>query len=331
MKKTRRKFLKESGHITLGIGLLGFSACKGKNAMKSLSEEEKTAIINADESGLFFKISLAQWSLHRALQKGKMDNLDFAATAKNKFGINAIEYVNQFFKDKAEDKNYLNDLKMRAMDNGVDQLLIMIDGEGGLAETDDYKRNRAVDNHYKWVDAAKHLGCHSIRVNAYSESDNMEDAAKAAVHGIGKIGEYARITGINVIVENHGGFSSNGKWLSDVLKEINQDNIGTLPDFGNFCIKRKPAPNNNECEEMYDRYQGVTEMMPLAFAVSAKSHDFDSNGNETNTDYTKMLKIVKDAGYRGHIGIEYEGSGLSEEDGILATKNLLLKVGNTLK
>ncbi len=325
MKKSRRKFIIDSGHLALGLGLLGLSACNGST--NNLSEEEKAAIITASDAGLFFKISLAQWSLHRALKSGKMDNLDFAATAKNKFGITAIEYVNQFFKDKAQDKGYLNDMKMRAMDNGVEQLLIMIDGEGGLAETDDYKRNRAVDNHYKWVDAAKHLGCHSIRVNAYTENPSMEEAAKAAVHGLGKLGEYARILGMNVIVENHGGFSSNGKWLSDVMKEINESNIGTLPDFGNFCTKWE---SEKGCAEMYDRYQGVTEMMPYAFAVSAKSNDFDKNGNETNTDYMKMLKIVKDAGYKGHIGIEYEGSKLSEEDGILATKKLLLKTGKTL-
>ena len=328
MKKTRRKFIKDSGHLALGLGLLGLSACGDTN--KKLSAEEKAAIINADQSNMFFKISLAQWSLHNALQKGKMDNLDFAATAKNKFGISAIEYVNQFFKDKAQDNSYLADMKSRAMDNGVEQLLIMIDGEGGLAETDDYKRNRAVENHYKWVDAAKFLGCHSIRVNAYTENLVMEDAHKAAVHGLGKLGEYALISEINVIVENHGGFSSNSKWLTDIMKELNQPNIGTLPDFGNFCIKGSPNPNEDKCELWYDRYQGVTEMMPYAFAVSAKSNNFDSNGDEKHTDYMKMLKIVKDSGYNEHIGIEYEGNKLSEEDGILATKNLLLKVGKAL-
>jgi sugar phosphate isomerase/epimerase len=328
MKKTRREFIKDSSHLALGFGLLGLSAC-GSSTNK-LSEEEKAAIINADESNLFFKISLAQWSLHNALQKGKMDNLDFAAAAKNKFGISAIEYVSQFFKDKAQDTNYLNEMKIRALDNNIDQLLIMVDGEGGLAEIDDYKRNRAVDNHYKWVDAAKFLGCHSIRVNAYTESNSMEDAHKAAVHGLGKLGEYARISEVNVIVENHGGFSSNSKWLTDIIKELNQSNIGTLPDFGNFCIKGSPNPNADECEEWYDRYQGVTEMMPYAFAISAKSNDFDKNGDEKHTDYMKMLKIIKDAGYNEHIGIEYEGNKLSEEDGILATKNLLIKVGNAL-
>lgn len=328
MKKTRRKFIKDTGHLALGLSLLGLSACK--ETPKGMSEEDKKAIINADVSNMFFKISLAQWSLHRTLQQGKLDNLDFAATAKNKFGISAVEYVNQFFKDKAQDSNYLNDMKIRAMDHGVRQLLIMVDGEGNLADTDDYRRNRAVDNHYKWVDAAKILGCHSIRVNAATDSKVMEDAAKAAVHGLGKLGEYARILEMNVIVENHGGFSSNSKWLTDVLKQINESNIGTLPDFGNFCITGNPNPNVNECEQSYDRYQGVTEMMPYAFGVSAKSHNFDESGDEKHTDYMKMLKIVKDAGYNEYIGIEYEGDSLSEEEGILATKKLLIKVGKAL-
>ncbi len=328
MKKTRRRFIKDSGHLALGIGLLGLSACN--DSPKKMSDEERAAIVKADQSNLFFKISLAQWSLHNALQKGDMDHLDFATLAKTKFGISGIEYVSQFFQDKAKDTSYLGEMKMRADDNGVQQLLIMIDGEGGLAETDDYKRNRAVDNHYKWVDAAKFLGCHSIRVNAYTESDSMEDAHKAAVHGLGKLGEYARILELNVIVENHGGFSSNSKWLTDVIKEINQPNIGTLPDFGNFCIAGDPNPNANNCQEWYDRYQGVSEMMPYAFAISAKANDFDKNGDEKHIDYMKMLKIVKDSGYNEYIGIEYEGEKLSETDGILATKSLLLKVGKAL-
>jgi sugar phosphate isomerase/epimerase len=329
MKRTRRKFLKDSGQIALGIGLIGWAACND-SSQSAMTEEEKAAIINANDSNLFFKISLAQWSLHRNIQSGKMDHLDFAATAKKKFGISAIEYVSQFFMDKAKDNNYLNDMKFRAMDNGVEQLLIMVDGEGGLAETDNRKRNQAVDNHYKWVDAAKFLGCKAIRVNAHTDSKVMEDAHKAAVHGIGKLGEYARFLEIDVIVENHGGFSSNAKWLTGVLKEINESNIGTLPDFGNFCINGNPDPNVDECELWYDRYQGVAEMMPYAFAVSAKSNDFDSKGNEKHTDYAKMLKIIKDAGYKDYIGIEYEGDSLGEEDGILATKNLLIKTGTGL-
>ena len=208
---------------------------------------------------------------------------------------------------------------------------VVIDGEGGLAETDSKKRTEAVENHYKWVEAAKTLGCHSIRVNAFSSNPSAEEAAKAAVDGLSKLGEYGKQAGINVIVENHGGFSSDGKWLSGVMKTINMPNVGTLPDFGNFCVRRDSGTEwGGACVEEYDRYQGVAELMPFAKGVSAKSHDFDENGNEIHTDYMKMLKIVKDAGYTGYIDIEYEGDKLSEDEGIKMTKALLEKVGAAL-
>lgn len=281
---------------------------------------------------MFFKISLAEWSLHKTLFDKKMDNLDFAATARG-YGIDAIEYVNQFFADKAKDATYLAELNKRAADNGVKQLLIMIDGEGGMAETDKKLLNEAIENHKKWVDAAAALGCHSIRVNAFSSNPSAEEAARAAVEGLGKLGEYGKQAGINVIVENHGGFSSNAAWLSGVMKQINMPNVGTLPDFGNFCIRRDNKTGNpweGECVEEYDRYLGVAEMMPFAKGISAKSHNFDENGNETQTDFLKMMKIVKDAGYTGYVDIEYEGENHSEDEGIKLTKALLERVGAEL-
>lgn len=271
---------------------------------------------------LWFDISLAEWSLHKALFKKELTNLDFPALAKKEFGISIVEYVNQFFKDKAEDKTYLNDLIKRQKDNGVTAHLIMIDGEGGLGELDAAVRNKAVENHYKWVEAAKYLGCKTIRVNAFGKG-SFEEIAKSAVEGLGKLGEFAAKTGINVIVENHGGSSSNGQWLSGVMKQVNLKNVGTLPDFGNFCITRK----DGGCAESYDRYQGTKELMPFAKGVSAKTYDFDEKGNCIETDYTKILKIVKEAGFKGIAGIEYEGSKLSEYEGIKATKALLERVG----
>jgi len=257
-----------------------------------------------------FKISLAQWSLHKSLQKKTLDNLDFAKVAKEKFGILAVEYVNQFFKDKAKDETYLAEMKKRTSDLGVTNVLIMVDGEGDLGDIDKQKRTKAVENHYKWVDAAKYLGCHSIRVNAGTKAE-YEEGKKLAADGLRRLSEYAKPLDMNVIVENHGGLSSNGKWLSETIRMTGSANCGTLPDFGNF--------------DEYDRYQGVTDMMPLAKAVSAKSYDFDAEGNETKIDFMKMLKIVMDANYHGWVGIEYEGSKLSEEDGIMATKKLLEK------
>ncbi|MFT5167762.1 MAG: sugar phosphate isomerase/epimerase [Saprospiraceae bacterium] len=336
MKRTRRKFIKNSGQFALGVGLFGMAACGsdgGNNATDNeTTKEEKPELLNGGE--LFFNISLAQWSLHKALGfRGTktLDNLDFAAKARNDFGISGVEYVNQFFGDKAKDMEYLKQMNQRAADNDVTQLLIMIDNEGGLAEIEDKKRTEAIENHYKWVDAAKFLGCHSIRVNAFSESESAEEAAKAAVDGLGRLAEYAKQANINVIVENHGGFSSNGAWLKGVMNEIGMENCGTLPDFGNFCIRREGGnPWEGECIEEYDRYLGTEELMVHAKAVSAKTFDFNKNGDETLIDYMKMMKIVKDADYTGFVGIEYEGSTMSEEDGIRATKALLEKVGKAL-
>ena len=260
-----------------------------------------------------FKISLAQWSLHKAFFEKKIDNLDFAKIAKTEFGIEAIEYVNQFFKDKGKDQAYLTEMKKRAADQGVKNLLIMCDGEGALGDADETKRTQAVENHKQWVDAAAFFGCHAIRVNA-SSSGTYDEQMDRAADGLGKLTEYAEQAQLSVIVENHGGLSSNGQWLSSVMNKVNHPHCGTLPDFGNFRVSDK---------EMYDRYKGVEELMPFAKAVSAKSHDFDEMGNEIHTDYRKMMKIVLDAGYRGYVGIEYEGSKIDEYAGIRATKKLL--------
>ncbi len=275
-----------------------------------------------DEKQPPFQISLAQWSLHKTLFGGKLDNKDFAKTAKNDYGIDAIEYVNQFWKDKAKDVAYVAELKKRADDLGVKTLLIMCDGEGNLGDSDDAKRTKAVENHYKWVEAAKELGCHSIRVNAASDGKlSFEKQQELAADGLRRLSEFAAPHGLNVIVENHGGLSSNGTWLAGVMKLVDKKNCGTLPDFGNFRVSNT---------EEYDRYKGVDELMPFAKAVSAKSHDFDAEGNETHTDYAKMMGIVLKHGYHGYCGIEYEGSKLSESEGILATKKLLERVREKL-
>ncbi len=262
-----------------------------------------------------FKISLAEWSLHRTIRGGKMTNLDFPKVTREEFGIEAVEYVNQFFKDKANDLAYLTDLKMRCEDHDVSSQLIMVDGEGQLGAPGEKDRAKAVENHFKWVIAAKFLGCHCIRVNAGSKG-SYDEQAKLAADGLRRLSEFAKDYGLDVVVENHGGLSSNGAWLAQVIKSVGLDNCGTLPDFGNFRVSK---------DEMYDRYQGVEELMPFAKAVSAKSHQFDESGNETQTDYMKMMKIVLDAGYRGYVGIEWEGGGLDEQAGIRATKRLLEK------
>ena len=295
---TRRSFLASS----LGLMAAG------------VAQQAAAALVSS--SAPRFQISLAQWSLHRALKGGKLDNLDFAAVTKKEFGIEGVEYVNQFFKDKASDKAYLAEMNKRAADNGVTQLLIMIDGEGQLGAASLKDRMKAVQNHFKWVEAAKTLGCHSIRVNAGS-TGSYEDQLHRAADGLRALTEFGAEHEINVIVENHGGISSDGTWLAAVMKRVNMDNCGTLPDFGNFKVSETVT---------YDRYKGVAELMPFAKAVSAKSHDFDEAGNEIHTDYFKMMDIVLKAGYHGYVGIEYEGSKISEDDGIVATKKLLERV-----
>jgi sugar phosphate isomerase/epimerase len=258
-----------------------------------------------------YKISLAEWSLHRTLQKGTITNLDFPRIAKKDYGLDAVEYVSTFFRGKGEDNDYLTALKDSCAKYGVKSLLIMVDGEGNLADTSLAVRNKAVENHYKWVKAAKFLGCHSIRVNARG-TGTKEQVQDAAVDGLSKLSDYAANYGINVIVENHGGYSSDGMWLSGVMKRVNKPNCGTLPDLGNFYE--------------YDRYQGVSDMMPFAKGVSGKTHDFDANGNETQIDYARMMKIISDSKYTGYIDAEYEGNNLSEDEGIKASIALIKKV-----
>lgn len=258
-----------------------------------------------------YKISLAEWSLNRSIGKGTITNMDFPRIAKETYGLDAVEYVSTFFKGKGEDTEYLTKLKNECEKYGVKSLLIMVDGEGNLADTSLAARTKAIENHYKWVKAAKFLGCHSIRVNTAGKG-TMGQMQVAAIDGLSKLSAYAADYGINVIVENHGGNSSYGKWLAEIMKVVNKPNCGTLPDLGNFYE--------------YDRYKGVTEMMPYAKGVSGKTHDFDENGNETQIDYVKMMKIIHDSGYKGYIDVEYEGNKLNEDDGIKTSIALLRKV-----
>lgn len=316
-----------------------FSLCACGSGSKSTVETESTASETPD-----FQISLAQWSLHRKyfgdlqarggwqwfgktlrenpdalIQEGE-DPMGFPALAAS-YGVNTIELVNTFYYGKANDMEYWKAFKQKCEEAGVNVGLIMCDALGDLGEADDSARAAAVQNHHAWVDIAKYLGAHTIRVNAAGKG-TAEEVADNAVDGLSKLGKYGATQGINVVVENHGGYSSDGAWLADVMKRVNMDNVGTLPDFGNFCIENGP----DGCVNEYDRYKGIEELMPYAKAVSAKAHMFDEDGNEVNSDFSRIMKIVKSAGFKGHIGIEYEGKQLSEDEGIKATKALLEKV-----
>ena len=270
-------------------------------------------LLTSCSSGPRFQISLAEWSLHRALSNKMLDNLEFPVKAKRDFGITAVEYVSSFFSDYVTDPKYLTELKRITDYHAVKNVLIMVDGEGNLGEPTEEGRLKTVDNHKKWVDAAQFLGCHSIRVNA-GGSGTPEEHAANVVLGLRKLCEYGQTKGISIIVENHGGHSSDGGWLSQVIRTVKMPNVGTLPDFGNFHI--------GEGQD-YDRYKGVEELMPFAKGVSGKSYDFDKDGNETTIDFPRMIGIVKKSGYRGYIDVEYEGSKYSEEEGIMLTKKLL--------
>jgi L-ribulose-5-phosphate 3-epimerase len=300
MKNTnRRNFIKTSVAATAGTILVSPSF----------------AGIAAKESP--FKISLAEWSLHKALFANEMTNLQFPVISRE-LGIEAVEYVNQFFKDKAKDEKYLAELNKITKNEGITNVLIMCDGEGMVGNPDQAERVKTVENHKRWIDAAAFLGCHAIRVNAASEG-SYEEQQKLAADGLRMLCEYGDTKKINVLVENHGGLSSNGDWLTGVMKMVNHKRVGTLPDFGNFTINRQTG-------EEFDRYKGVELLMPFAKGVSGKSWAFDANGNESKMDFYRLLKIVKNSGYKGYVDVEYEGTELSEKDGIIATKKLLEKV-----
>ena len=300
----------------------------------------------AAEAGddLFFKISLAQWSLHRsffgetlekgwdymrqtmqtdpqALFAGPLHPADFPRLAREQFGIGAVEYVSTFYPGTTGPGDaHIRALKETADQAGVESVLIMVDMEGSLGDPDPAARAAAVENHRKWVECAAYLGCHAIRVNAYSEG-TREQQMELAADGLSRLADMAAPEGIDVIVENHGGFSSDGGWLAALIEMTGRENCGTLPDFGNFTI----SP-----DERYDPYLGVEQLMPRAKGVSAKSYDFDEQGRETTLDFPRLLRIVRDAGYTGHIGVEYEGGRLSEADGIAATRDLLIQAGKEL-
>ncbi len=311
----------------------GIYSCKNNNKKESTDSQEETTISNDP----FFKLSLAQWSLNKPIFAGELDPMDFAKKA-NEMGFEGIEYVSGFYAEKIKNaenpetamQETLDLLKAASEKHGVENVLIMVDGEGELASPEPEIRNKAVDNHKKWVDAAEFLGCHSIRVNLFG-TDDKDEWKETATDGLSKLAEYASEKNINILVENHGGFSSNAALLAEVMEAVNMKNCGTLPDFGNFCLKREGGEQwEAKCIEEYPKYKGVQEMMPYAIAVSAKSYDFNEEGQETTIDFAQMLEIVKEAGYTGFIGVEYEGENLSPEEGIKATRDLLIAEGNKL-
>lgn len=308
---TRRAFIKKT---TLGATAISLPI------IPSLAKTPFENYIPMNEP----KISLAQWSLNKAFFSGELDAKDFASIAKNSYGIAAIEYVNQFYEDEAEKEKFWLEMAQRASDNGVNSLIMMVDEKEKLGDSNAAKRIKAVEDHYKWVNAAKLLGCHSVRVNAFG--DGEPEALKAAlVDGLGRLTEYAAKENVCVILENHGLHTSNAAYMVDIIKAVDNPFLGTLPDFGNWCTSAEwgGTKESQNCTSIYDPAKGLTEWLPYAKGVSAKSYEFNEDGYDTVIDYPKLLGIVKDAGFDGYIGIEYEGEGLSASEGIVATKALI--------
>ena len=321
--------ISKSIFIVLFIIGVSTSSCKTSKKKQTIPSEK----VHSNE-GAFFKLSLAQWSLHRYVEEKKNSPFHFASQAKE-MGFEGLEYVSQLYKHEIEKLGFdvvIDSLNKISKKESMQNILIMVDDEGDLADPDENMRNQAVENHKRWVDAASKLGCQSIRVNTFGTND-PEIWKTTVVDGLRKLSEYAATKNINVLCENHGWLSSNPVELMAAIKAVNMENCGTLPDFGNWCVRRKDANENwGDCAEVYpDKYEGTKMMMSAAMAVSAKSYDFDEAGNETTIDYVKMLQIVKDAEYTGFIGVEYEGERLNERDGIKATRDLLLKSASNLE
>ena len=310
-RSDRREFLKTSTRLSAGVGLATLTGGR-------LMAAEKKPI---------YKIALAESSLRSSIPAGKLDHLDFPKFAKTKFGIKAVEYWSPLFKH-GTDLKYVKQLKRRADDHGVKSLVILIDGEGYLDDPDDVKRKKAVANHYKWVEAAKLLGCHSIRGTfgaSCPASGDYRQQTRLAVDGLRRLAERCAGDRINAIIENHGGMSAHAGWLAAVIKKVNLPNCGTLPDFGRTFNFEMGGGRR------YDPYKGVAELMPFAKDISAKTRAFDASGNEAEIDYRRMMKIVVDSGYRGYVGIEYSSSRADAEvHGIRMTKKLLERVRERL-
>lgn len=330
MNKSR---LAQKSIVTIvALAFFGFYSCKQK-PKKEEADETAAELVAEEESKPEIKMSLAQWSIHKMILEEGVDPYTFAEKA-NEWGFQGLEYVSQLYNKELQAADFSEEAmnswveksKAESDKYGLKNLLIMVDGQGDIALPDEAERTKAVENHYKWVDAAAALGCHSIRVNLNGSMD-PEVWMPASVAGLTQLATYAKDKNINIIVENHGGPSSNAEMLAEVMEKVGMDNCGTLPDFGNFCIKRSEGDYySSECVEEYDKYKGVKELMPYAKGVSAKAYNFDEEGYETMIDYPRMMDIVLDSGYEGFVGVEYEGSELSEEEGILATKELLEKV-----
>ena len=290
--QNRRLFLQ-----SLGIGSCGLSL--GTNLFgKDKSDPSR------------FPIGIQEYTFNRILRSGKLKHLDYPAMVKKELGIEHVEYWSRPFEGKHTDKKFVGELNSRTKGEGISNVLILVDEKHELDHEKKSERDKSVDLHKGWIDCAAQLGCDAIRVNCRMGGD-PKDNLNRAVDGVGRLCEYAKDTSVKVVIEPHGRNSQNPDWLLAVMKELNHPHAGILPDFNNFGS--------------YDRYSAVEKTLPFAPAVCAKALKFDDEGNETHTDYFKMLKIVYESTFSGVISIEFEGHGVDPIVGSRMTQDLILK------
>ena len=332
MNQNRRKFItnifKSTAAISLSSSLLNNSLFANYLSKK-------------------LKISLQCFSFASEFYKGKFDLSNFSKIVRETYNLDGAEFWSIPFMGKEKNSIFLNELRQKSNDYGIKNTIILVDlldmqtmkQGNSLASIDKKERNQAVEDHKPWIDAAKSIGCDSIRINLWSDA-SKQDVTKVSLESISKLLEYSSDKNISIVIENHGGYTGDAKWLVNLIKKINNKNLGTLPDFGtlNFCIKRDLSDTeifSSKCLNQYDKYLGVKELLPFAKGISAKSTQFDLKGNETATNFKKMLRLIKKSNFEGYMSIEYEGAirdtfsqknnHLSTHDGILATKKLLEK------
>ena len=332
MDHKRRNFIQTTIAASLGIPLMG-------------SNLISDSLLN-DQN---IKISLQCYSFASSLFTKKMNIIDFPKIVREDFNIDAAEYWNRPMVEKRRDSNFIRELNKRTNDYGLENTFMLVDlinfqtGESkSLCSRDKIERNFAIEEHKEWIEFSKAIGCKGIRVNLWSDNMTRSEVKSISQDSLGELLEFSNKINMSIVIENHGGYTSDAKWLIDLIKSINHPKLGTLPDFGtrNFCIKRAPKTESgifgSQCVDQYDKYKGVKEMLPYAKGISAKSHTFNNDGEEMSTDYKKMINLIKASGFNDYIAIEYEGAimalyakgnskFLSSHEGILATKKLIEK------
>ncbi|GAB5561933.1 MAG: hypothetical protein SynsKO_35800 [Synoicihabitans sp.] len=286
-----------------------------------------------------FTLSLSQWGFHRAIfgdardnyqdfittlhrapddvLRGDMDPRDIVWRARE-LGVGVVDLVNILWFGHGQDGPWLADFKARARDAGVTFGVLMCDQLGRIAAKDSAERKRSISGHLDWMETAAELGCPFLRVNPYGDGSYLEQLKRGA-ETLHELADRSSDFGLEILVENHGHPGSNGAWLAMLIEQADHPRLGTYTDLDNFFM----GGWNHDPQRRYDRTQGLFDLAPYTKAISAKTHDFGPDGEETTIDYQACLKILLDAGFTGLVGAEYEGHRLSEAEGSRLTVELL--------